>query len=374
MPKPRLRHVAELAGVSEATVSRVVNERPGVADDTRREVLRALAQLGYEPTGLGRAQRSGLVGLIVPELDNPIFPAFAQAIEQRLARRGFTAILCTATPEGIREPHYIDVLLDRAVSGIVFVNGEHADTAASHARYAELADRDVPVVLVNGRVEGLDLPTVSVDEVHAARQSVRHLAALGHRRIGLAVGPRRYVSTTGKLTGYLEGMERTGLDTDPSLLAETVYSVEGGHAAGVMLLDAGATAVVCGSDLMALGVIRAAHERDLDVPGDLSVVGFDDAGLLAYVEPPLTSNRQPIRPMSTAVVRLLTERMAGQATATTELRFRAELVVRRSTGPLAPAPVRAQWPTTVPSARGSVAPAYPRPVSAIAWACPIRCS
>ena len=339
MSKPRLRHVAELAGVSEATVSRVVNDRPGVAEDTRREVLRALSQLGYEPTGLSRVQRAGLVGLILPELDNPIFPAFAQAIEQRLARLGFTAVLCTATPEGIQEPHYIDVLLDRAVSGIVFVNGEHADTAASHERYTELADRDVPVVLVNGRAEALPFPTVSVDEVHAARQSVAHLDALGHQRIGLAVGPRRYVSTAGKIAGYLDGLERAGLDADPALLAETVYSVEGGHAAGAMLLDAGATAVVCGSDLMALGVVRAAHERDLDVPGDLSVIGFDDAGFLAYVEPPLTSNRQPIRPMSTAVVRLLTERMAGHETPTTELTFRAELVVRRSTGPLTTAAV-----------------------------------
>ena len=330
--KPRLRHVAELAGVSQATVSRVLNEKPGVAEATHREVLRALAQLGYEPTGMRPARRTQLVGLIVPELDNPVFPRFAQAIESRLAGQGLTTVLCTSTPSGMGEADYLDVLLDHEVTGIVIISGTHADLAADHSRYHDLVDHGVPTVLVNGDSPALGLPGVSVDHVDATRQAVRHLASLGHERIGLSIGPRRYIQTGELVRGYLDGLHGAGLPADESLATETIYSIEGGHAAGTRLLDLGATAVVCASDLMALGVIRAVREHGKAIPGDVSVVGFDDAGPNAYVDPPLTSVQQPIDAISAAVVKLLTDRIADPSGPPPQLRFRPELVVRSSTG------------------------------------------
>jgi LacI family transcriptional regulator, repressor for deo operon, udp, cdd, tsx, nupC, and nupG len=348
--KPRLRHVAELAGVSQATVSRVLNGRPGVAEETRREVLRALDQLGYVPVGIARARRRGLIGLIVPELDNPVFPRFAQAIESRLANEGLTTVLCTSTPAGMGEAEYLDVLLDHAVDGVVMISGIHADTTADHGTYRDLRARGLPVVVVNGRPDDLDVPSVTVDHAAAARQAVAHLAALGHRRIGLAVGPLRYLPSLELEQGYLGGLQRAGLPQEPALLSETLYGLEGGHAAAVQLLDAGATGIVCGSDHMAMGVVRAVHERGGDVPGDVSVIGFDDAGPNAYLDPPLTSTRQPFEAMALAVVQLLTEpRTDGPAP---ELRFRPELIVRASTGPAS----AAQAPVTAPSHRGSVPP------------------
>jgi LacI family repressor for deo operon, udp, cdd, tsx, nupC, and nupG len=329
--KPRLRHVAELAGVSQATVSRVLNGRPGVAEETRREVLRALDQLGYVPVGMARARRRGLVGLIVPELDNPVFPRFAQAIESRLANEGLTTVLCTSTPAGMGEREYLDVLLDHAVDGVVMVSGIHADTTGDHAHYHDLRARGLPVVVVNGRPDDLEVPSVTVDHVAASRKAVTHLASLGHRRIGLAIGPRRYVPTLELEQGYRAGLQLAGLPDDPALVSETLYGLEGGHAAAVQLLAAGATAVVCSSDLMAIGAIRAVRESGRRVPDDVSVVGFDDAGPNAYLDPPLTSSQQPFEAMSAAVVRLVTEaRRDGPAP---ELRFRPELVVRASTGP-----------------------------------------
>jgi LacI family transcriptional regulator, repressor for deo operon, udp, cdd, tsx, nupC, and nupG len=325
--------VAELAGVSQATVSRVLNGRAGVAESTRREVLRALHQLGYEPVGVGRTRRTGLVGLIVPELDNPVFPRFAQAIENSLASEGLTTVLCTSTPSGMGEADYLDVLIDHAVTGIVIISGEHADTSADQGRYLDLVARRLPTVLVNGARPELGLPSVTVDHIAASQQAVRHLAALGHTRIGLAVGPRRYVPSIGLVEGYLGGLADAGLAADESLISETLYGIEGGHVAGARLLDRGATGIVCASDRMAYGVMRAAREADLRVPDDVSVTGFDDAGPNAYVEPPLTAIQQPYERMAAAIVRLLTEAIAAPSTPPSALRFRAELVVRSSTGP-----------------------------------------
>jgi LacI family transcriptional regulator, repressor for deo operon, udp, cdd, tsx, nupC, and nupG len=342
--RPRLRDVAEFAGVSEATVSRVVNDRPGVAGATREEVLRALQQLGYEPAGVGRfRQHRRLVGLIVPELHNPVFPRFASALEPLLAHQGAATVLCTSTPAGTGEAEYLEVLLDHAVSGIVVISGLHADRTADHGRYLDLAAHGVPTVLVNGTSPGLEVPTITVDHVLAAENAVEHLCALGHRRIGLATGPSRYVPTLDFLTGIRRALAARGLPFDERLVSETLYSIEGGHAAGTRLLQAGATGIVCASDQMALGAVQATRERGGTVPGDVSVVGFDDAGGNAYLDPPLTSLRQPFERMAVAIVGLLDAASRGEVTPT-DLRFAPELVVRASTGP---APARARPAATL---------------------------
>lgn len=331
--KPRLKHVADHAGVSQATVSRVLNDRPGVADATRRSVLQAMAQLGYEHGRLRTSQRTGLVGLIVPELDNPVFPRFAQAVESRLAREGFTTVLCTSTPSGMGEADYLDVLQAHAVTGMVLISGEHSDTSADHQRYHDLRASGMPLVLVNGRDEDLgDIAAVTVDHAEVTRLAVAHLVSLGHTRIGLALGPGRYVTAARLQLGYLDGLERAGVPVDATLITDTIYGIEGGHAAGAVLLPLGVTAVVCASDRMALGVVRAVTERGLKVPGDVSVIGFDDAGPNAFFDPPLTSVQQPFEAMSSAVVQLLTAQIADAEAAAPELTFRPELVVRASTG------------------------------------------
>lgn len=332
MSRPRLRHVADLAGVSEATVSRVVNDRQGVSPATRREVLSALRQLGYEPVGIRRPRTDrGLVGLIVPELTNPVFPAFAQAFESQLANEGHTTVLCTATPAGMHEEDEIQVLLEHGVDGIVIVSGLHADAEHDHSHYERLREVAVPLVVVNGRPPDLEIASISCDHRDASIQAVRHLTALGHRRIGLAMGPHRYVPAAERIDGFRKAVRATGADQEEDLVAETVYGVEGGHAAAVDLLSRGVTAIVCGSDLMALGAIRAVHEQDRAVPDDVSVLGFDDAGPWQFTSPPLSSLRQPIEPMAAAAVRLLGAQRRRPDLAD-ELRFRAELVVRGSTG------------------------------------------
>src|SRR6185436_18997781 len=162
--RARLSDIARQAQVSEATVSRVLNDRPGVSAETRRAVVTALDVLGYERPERLRKRSAGLVGLVVPELDNPIFPAFAQIIESVMAQQGYTPVLCTQTPGGVTEDEYVEMLLDRQVSGIAFVSGLHADTTADPERYHRLVARRLPIILINGFVEGVEAPFISCDD------------------------------------------------------------------------------------------------------------------------------------------------------------------------------------------------------------------
>ncbi|UGQ14883.1 LacI family transcriptional regulator [Yinghuangia sp. ASG 101] len=352
--KTRLADIAAQAGVSEATVSRVLNSRPGVAEDTRRAVLTALDVLGYERPARLRRRSAGLVGLMLPELDNPIFPAFAQVIERALAHHGYTPVLCTGTPGGATEDDYTELLLERGVSGIIFVSGLHSDAGADMTRYIRLVERGLPVVFVNGFAEGVDAPFISSDESVAVELAIGHLASLRHRAIGLAVGPERYVPTARKIAGFRRGLAATfGVDAD-RWIERSLFSVEGGQAAAGALLDRGVTAVVCGSDLMALGVIRAVRERGLTVPGDVSVVGYDDSPLVAFTDPPLTTVRQAVAPMGAAAVRALLDEIGGGRAPRSEFLYRPELVVRGSTGPAkadagAPADAATPVPGVVPA-------------------------
>lgn len=327
----RLRDVAELAQVSEATVSRVMNQRPGVSDATRAQVQRVLAELGIALPPPQRRPAAGLVGLIVPELDNPIFPAFAQTIESRLAACGYTAVLGCATLEGVDEREYLDMFTDRRVAGVVVVSGLHADTEADHSAYGRLLDAGVPMVFVNGYVSDLEAPFVSCDDRHAVHLAVSHLHHLGHRRIGFMTGPARYVVAQRKLEAFALATSQLFGAADDELVVDAVFSVEGGHAAARQLLERGVTGIVASSDLMALGAVRAARDQLLSVPDDVSVVGFDDTRLMSFTDPPLTTVRQPVRSMCQHVTSLLLEQMGGARPTNREYLFRPDLVVRGST-------------------------------------------
>jgi LacI family transcriptional regulator, repressor for deo operon, udp, cdd, tsx, nupC, and nupG len=330
----RLADIAAQAGVSEATVSRVLNGKPGVSATTRQMVLAALDVLGYErPTRL-RQRSAGLIGLITPELSNPIFPAFTQVIEQVLTRYGYTPVLCTQTPGGSTEDELVELLVERGVTGIVFISGLHADTTADTERYARLIGKGVPFVMINGYSPRISAPFISPDDRAAMRMAVQHLAGLGHERIGLAVGPARFVPVERKLEGFADAMgERFGLDQAEAsgLVQHSLFTVEGGQAAAGALLDRDCTAIICGSDLMAFGAIRGVRTRGLSVPGDVSVVGFDDSPLIAFADPPLTTIRQPVEAMGAAAVNVLLEEISGNPAQRGEFVFQPELVVRGST-------------------------------------------
>jgi LacI family transcriptional regulator, repressor for deo operon, udp, cdd, tsx, nupC, and nupG len=329
----RLAEVAKKAGVSEATVSRVLNGRTGVSESTRASVLTALDVLGYErPTKL-RGERGRLVGLVLPELQNPIFPALAEVVTASLAQRGFTPALCARTIGGVPERDYIEMLLDHQVSGVVFAGGSYALAGAEHTHYRRLLDRRMPVVMVNAGVDDLGFPHISTDDAVAVEQAYGHLRSLGHERIGMVMGPEDHMPSRRKLAAVAK---IAGWDGEDDWVERTNFSMESARLAAARLIQRGVTGMICASDVLALGSIRAARRLGLEVPGDVSVVGFDDSVLMTCTDPPLTTVRQPIEMMGQAAVDLLVNQIEGTGVAPDELLFEPELVVRGSTAPAPP--------------------------------------
>jgi len=332
--RPRLHEAAALAGVSEATVSRVLNGKMGVADRTRTRVLKAVRELGYaEPV---RRENSDLVGIITPEIDNPVFASLAQLIDSRLALYGIMSMVCVATSETVHEQDYIDRLVDLGAAGIVIVTGRYSDLTQDRSIYQPLVDAHMPLVMVNGITNNPPAPAIAVDESSGAEMAVHHLHSFGHRKIGLLVGPSRFVSSVTKTAGYTSAIEHLLGEIDPSLIIETLFTAEGGQAAAAALIERGVTGIVAGSDLMALGAIRAVRYAGLAVPDDISVIGFDGTSMATFTDPPLTTLRQPLERMAAAVANSLIDqrgRTADHATAPRVHFFAPELVVGRSSGP-----------------------------------------
>ncbi|MBG6192152.1 DNA-binding LacI/PurR family transcriptional regulator [Arthrobacter sp. CAN_A212] len=329
--RPRLDDVARTAGVSVPTVSRVLNGKSGASPETRQAVLTAMDSLGYERPARTAGRSKGQIGVVVPDLVNPIFPAFAGAIAALLAPNDYIPALCTLPGGGITEDEYVALMLDQGISGIIFVCAAHSDGRAGVDRYRRLRGR-VPFVLVNGARAEIDAPSISNDDATAIRTAVRHLATQGHQRVGFATGSDRFIPSRRKMEGFRSGLADFLGENADLHVATSMFTIEGGQSAANELIDSGHTGIVCASDIMALGAMRAAQTRGLRVPEDISVVGFDDSPLMAFTNPPLTTLRQNIAAMAEAAVHALVTELAGDRVTRTDILFQADLVVRGSTG------------------------------------------
>ncbi len=237
----RLADIAAQAGVSEATVSRVLNGKPGVSAATRQAVMAALDLMGYERPPRLRQRSNGLVGLVTPELDNPIFPAFAQAVERALTQHGYTPVLCTQLPGGAPEDEFTELLVDRGVSGIVFVSGLHADTTARIGPLHPATDRGLPIVLVDGYSERIDAPRSSLPTTGWPPGWPYSIwwtwgtSGSGWRSVRAGSCP-----VIRKIEGYRQAMAQLlGASDVDELISHSLFSVEGGQAAAAQLLDRG---------------------------------------------------------------------------------------------------------------------------------------
>ena len=299
-----LRDVASRAGVSLATASRVASGVDGVRPETRARVEGAMRDLLYVPPG--RTSATGAIGLLVPELTNPIFPALAQAMEARATEAGLATILCNTRAAAFREADYVHMLLDRRVDGMIFIACEMTHLGGDHDHYARLLEEGAKLVFVNGALDEIDVPCVSVDERHAGFLATRHLIALGHRRIGFVAGPADYLPTREKAAGRIDALHREGLSPD-GLVVHGEFTLEGGRSSARALLSRPdrPTAVICSSDVIAIGVLQVARELGLRIPSDLSVVGFDGIEAATWVEPELTTVAQPIDQIASTAVELL---------------------------------------------------------------------
>jgi DNA-binding LacI/PurR family transcriptional regulator len=322
-----LRDVADHAGVSIATASRVATGSASVRAETRERVERAMRELLYVPRR--RETATGAIGLLVPELGNPIFPALAEEMERRAAQEGLATILCNTAGSALREAEYVHMLLEHRVAGMIFISSEVTDLRSDHSHYARLLEAGAHLVFVNGGSERLDVTSVGVDERAAGRLATEHLLALGHTRIGFAAGEEHASPTREKAEGRIAALTAAGIDPK-GLVAYTAFGVDGGRQAYRQLMGANGsspTGIICSSDLMAIGVIREAGAHGIRVPEDLSVVGFDGIAAADWTEPVLTTVEQPIDEIATTAVEALCALMESPEQALPNYVFRPRLRV-----------------------------------------------
>mgnify|MGYP002768937659 CR=1 FL=1 len=332
--KIKLADVAAQANVSIATVSRVLNNASSVALSTRRRVLSALDLLGYERPEKLRNKNTALVGIVTPELTNPIFPEITTSLSDALITQGYLPLIGTQTAGGATEDAYIEALINQNAAGIIFLSGRHADQTATLDRYTRVANAGIPFVTINGANPHLTAPDFSTDNEVAVIKAIKHLTAQGHTRIGLATGPTRYWPAQTKVETF-----HTELQKFPGVTGShtaTLFTIGGGQVAASQLINQGCTAIICASDVMALGALRYCNTQGLQVPKDISIIGFDDSPLMAFTQPPLTSVHQPVSAIAEAAVNTLTTLIQGNKSYVKSLVFTPELIVRESTG-IAPA-------------------------------------
>jgi DNA-binding LacI/PurR family transcriptional regulator len=298
-----------------------------------------MRELLYVPQG--RRAETGLIGVLVPELANPIFPALAQAIETRAAPDGLASILCNTGEAAFREVGYVHMLLDRRVQGMIFIACEMTNLRGDHGHYARLVDEGARLVFVNGALHTLNVPSVGVDERAAGEIATQHLIELGHERIGFVAGPQHYLPTQLKQAGRETALSAAGIEPK-GLTAHAAFSVDGGRRALAELLSLPdpPTGVICSSDLMAIGALHEAARRRIRVPEELSIVGFDGIDATTWTAPPLTTVEQPIAQIADTAVGTLQSLIADPERPLPNSYFRPVLRVRGSTAPPAVSSLR----------------------------------
>jgi DNA-binding LacI/PurR family transcriptional regulator len=329
-----LRDVANRAGVSVATASRVVSGSAVVRPETRERVERAVRDLLY--VAPGRVEPTGAIGLLVPEFANPVFAALSQALETHATRAGYATILCNTAGSAMREVDYVQMLLERRVDGMIFICSEVTDVRGEHTHYRQLLDRGARLVFVNGSSDALPVTSVGVDERASGRVATEYLLELGHRRIGFLAGLAFAQATREKQAGRAEALREAGLDPD-RCVHHADFTVEGGRQALRALMEAPhderPTGVTCSNDLMAIGALQEATALGLRVPDDLSVVGFDGIDAATWTQPPLTTVEQPIDDIAGTAVSALQTLIDEPEQAVPSFTFRPSLRIGGTTAP-----------------------------------------
>ncbi|MCU0965469.1 MAG: LacI family DNA-binding transcriptional regulator [Burkholderiaceae bacterium] len=330
---PTVEDVANAAGVSTATVSRVLNGLGGVREALRRKVMAAVDRLGYVPNAGARAmmlRRSGTIGAIFPTVDNAIFAKAIDALQRRLAESGLQLLLATSDYDPQTEARQALALLSSGVDGLLLCGcGQSAELLQ------RLAQRGVPVVHVMTWPAPPGLAAVGFDNRRAMGQAVRYLLDLGHRRIAMLAGVTQGNDrAAARLAGVREALQAAGLELPPSLLVERRYGLAAAREGLRMLMQArpAPTAVVCGNDVLAFGALLEARRLGIDVPAQLSIVGFDDLDLASHLEPALTTVHVPAEAMWRRAADLVLALLRGEPPPPA-VEVQVSLVVRGSTGP-----------------------------------------
>jgi LacI family transcriptional regulator len=331
-----IRDVARVANVHPGTVSRALNEdtRALVNPDTAERVIRAAEGLGYRPNRIARGlktSRSHTIGVLIPDITNPLFPPILRGIEDRLDEAGYTSLVVNTDNDPDRERVSLDAMRARQVDGFI-----SATARLDRELLAELAFAETPLVLVNRSLEDRSVPAVTVDDRRGIALAVKHVAELGHQRVGHVAGPQNLSTGHRRHLGFIEAMRAAGLEAPPEVIRFGAYFTEDeGARACQELLDAAPdlTAIVAGNDLMAIGCYDTLEQRGLRCPDDVSVVGFNDMPFVDRLRPSLTSVRIPQREIGKVAADLLLAQLSDGEEPAEEILLEPTLMARGSTAP-----------------------------------------
>ena len=329
-----IKDVAALAGISYTTVSHVVNKSRPVSEEVRIKVEAAIKTLDYVPSAVARslkAKTTATIGLLVPNSLNPYFAELARGIEDYCERNGYCVILCNSDDNPDKQRSYLRVLLEKRIDGLIVAS------AGGDAVLAEgLAAVRTPMVIVDRGLEGVNADMVRIDHEYGAYLATRHLLELGHRDIATIGGPASTSVAQMRLAGFCRALREAGIEVPGERMLESDFTSTGGYAAAALLLETNPpSAIFAGNDMIGIGVLRAAAERNIRVPSELSVIGFDDIQMSRYVYPALTTVGQSILQLGEMAAEVLLRRIASPAMATDQRIVTPSIVLRESTAPLA---------------------------------------
>lgn len=329
-----LKDVARLSGVSIATASRVVTAPHLVNETTRERVQRAIDTLQYRPSRVARrlrrdSARANLIGLVVPDVQNPFFADVARGVENVAQAKGYMVFVGNSDEDAEKERGYLELMRAESVDGLIL-----PPTSEAAPALAALAKAGVPVVCVDRRLPNVPLDTVVADNVRGADAATTHLLELGHRRVGFVEGRPQLSTSRERLLGYRRALEAHDVTFDEHLVRAGDSRQESGYRLARELLesDAPPTALLVGNNLMTLGALAAIRELGLRMPDDVALIGYDDLPWAAAFEPPLTAVRQPAYEMGRRATELLLRRVEEPAIEPTVVVLQPELIVRRSCG------------------------------------------
>jgi DNA-binding LacI/PurR family transcriptional regulator len=334
---PTIRQVAEAAGVSIATVSRVLSGKGGVSDGLAEKVRQSATDLNFRPNRVARGlrrQHTQTIGVLVTDIQNPFFTSVLQSIECVLETSGYVLLLCNSDEQPGREKIHLATLQAEGVAGVII-----APTRSEPGRYQPVVDNGTPMVLIDREVQDLRADCVTINNHDACVSAVNHLVSLGHTKIGLIAGPSYATTSATRKKGYLQALRDAGIGHTSDFIQAADYKQNGGYDAMGRLLKLAdrPTAVIVLNNLMTLGALQAIHEQKLSVPGDIALLGFDDMPWAACLQPPLTVIAQPTYALGEAAAKLLVDRVQNPNLPIRKLMLEAALVVRASTASVAAA-------------------------------------
>jgi LacI family transcriptional regulator len=328
-----IKDVAALAGISYTTVSHVVNKTRPVSQEVRLKVEAAIKSLDYVPSAVARslkAKTTATIGLLVPNSLNPYFAELARGIEDYCERNGYCVILCNSDDNPDKQRSYLRVLLEKRIDGLI-VASAGGDIGLAQG----LAGVKTPMVIVDRGLDGVDADLVRIDHEYGAYLATRHLLELGHRDIATIGGPSSTSVAQMRQAGFCRALKEAGITVRPERMLESDFTSTGGYNAAAILLESDPpSAIFAGNDMIGIGVLRAAAERNVRVPSELSVIGFDDIQMSRYVYPALTTVGQSILQLGEMAAEVLLRRIATPSLVTDQRIVTPSIVLRESTAPL----------------------------------------